>query len=125
MIAMIHSFVIFFAEACQPGVGGNILGIPTWYKYLGGEIENGRCSVLFAFPNDIGAILLAVVEIVLRIGAYVAIAMIIWGGIQYQLSQGEPDKTKNARTTIINAIIGLVIAILATAIVNIVGRNTL
>lgn len=125
MNEVVQNMFIRFAVACQPGAGGNILGLPTWYKYLEGEAIGTKCAVVFAFPQDIGAILLAITEILLRIGVYVAIAMVVWGGFQYQLSQGQPDKTKSARSTIINALVGVVIAVLATAIVNLIGRNIL
>lgn len=116
---------ILAATACKlaPGAGGNILGIPTWYKYLDGEIAGGKCSPVFAFPGDIGAILLAVFEIILRVGGLVAVGFIIYGGFQFILAQGEPDRIKGARSTIINALIGLIITILATAVVNLVANN--
>ncbi len=46
----------------------------------------------------------------------VAIAMIIYGGIQYQTAQGDPGKIKQATNTIVFSVIGLIIVILATAI---------
>jgi len=39
------------------------------------------------------------------------------------LSRGEPENTKAARGTIVNALIGLVIAASATAIVNLIAGN--
>jgi len=110
------------AEACNTSIGG-FLGLPTWYKYLNPQFIDGECNISFQFPNDIGKVLLAVFEILLRIGGLVAVVFIIYGGFQYLLSQGEPDRVKGARSTIINALIGLAIAISATAIVNLVARN--
>jgi hypothetical protein len=109
-----------FAAACKVKT---IVFIPTWYKYLDHETVGGRCTPKFTFPDDISKILLAGFEIVLFIGGLVAVAFVIYGGIQYILSQGEPERAKNARTTIINAIVGLIITMLATAITNFIGRN--
>jgi hypothetical protein len=112
-----------FAAACNVGRGG-ISGtiIPTWYKYLGGTTDStGHCAVSFVFPDDAGAIALAIVDILLRIGAIVAVGYVFYGGFQYLISQGEPDKTKGARQTIINALVGLVISLMATAIVTLIG----
>jgi len=129
------------SNSAQAATAGNcsgsstmFLGIPTWYKYLphhfntatnecviGEEDNNGGASL--DVPKAIAPILLAIIEILLRVGTYLAVGIIIWGALQYQFSQGEPDRTKNARTTIINAVVGLVIAIFATAIVNLIGRN--
>lgn len=47
----------------------------------------------------------------------VAVIMIILGGISYITSQGDAAKAKKGRDTIIYALIGLVVALLAFAIV--------
>lgn len=113
-----------FADACPVGKGGDILGFPTWYKYLNGQdLGDGKCTVVFNFPGDAGKIALAVAEIALRIGALVAVGFVIYGGFRFILSQGEPDKAASARRTIINALIGLAIAVLATTIVTFVGGS--
>ena len=44
--------------------------------------------------------------------------MIIYGGVLYTTSAGDPGKVKKAKDTILYGIIGLVIAVLAFAIVN-------
>jgi hypothetical protein len=48
---------------------------------------------------------------------------VIIGSFQYILTQGEPEKAKNAKSTIQNALIGLVIVILSTAIINFIGAR--
>lgn len=53
------------------------------------------------------------------IGA-VAVIMIIVGGIRYVTSAGDSSKIKAAKDTIMYSVVGLVIAILAYAIVNFV-----
>ena len=50
----------------------------------------------------------------------VAVVMVVLGGIQYSTSQGAADKVKKAKDTIMYGIIGLIVAILAFAIVNFV-----
>lgn len=108
-------------SACQESAGG-FLNFPTWYKYI---IANPGppCELEQDLIVNLPKILLAVFEILLRAGGLLAVAMILYGGIQYIISQGEPDKTKGARTTILNAIIGLVITMSAVAIVNLIGKN--
>ena len=110
---------MYFAAACQ---SHGIKILPTWYQYLNSTTDStGRCQPQFVFPDDISKILLAVVDILLRVGAIVAVAFVLYGGFQYIISQGEPDKTKAARQTIQNALIGLVLASLATVIVTFIG----
>lgn len=107
-----------FAAPC-PAKGLTLL--PTWYKYLESKVEDGRCVPQIVQLSDFGLILLAVVDMLLRIGALVAVGYIIWGGIQYIMSQGESDRVKNSRETIINALTGLVISMVATGVVALIG----
>jgi hypothetical protein len=109
----------------------SLLGLPTWYKYL--PIDEQTCEVTTVKAGDrdgkqvtdIGAtggrILLAVTEVLLRLAGLAAVGFVIWGGVQYTISQGAPDKTAKAKDTILNAVIGLAIVILAVVIVNFVS----
>jgi hypothetical protein len=105
------------------GSSSSFLGFPTWYKYLNPHRTANGCELTFSFPNDIAAIGFAVFEIVLRIAGIVAVVFVMYGGFLYLTSTGEPDRAKNGRTTLVNALTGLMIAMLATAIVNLVARN--
>ena len=49
-----------------------------------------------------------------------SVIMLIWGGIRYTTSAGDSNKVQAAKNTVLYAIVGLVIAILAYAIVNMV-----
>ena len=53
------------------------------------------------------------------IGA-IAVLMLIYGGIRYTISGGQTQAVTDAKNTILYAIIGIVVAILAYAIVNFV-----
>ncbi|QWQ32311.1 hypothetical protein KOY48_00145 [Candidatus Minimicrobia naudis] len=46
--------------------------------------------------------------------------MLIWGGIRYTTSAGDSNKVTAPKNTVLYAIVGLVVAILAYAIVNMV-----
>jgi hypothetical protein len=61
-----------------------------------------------------------IIYAVIFVGGIVAAMAIIMGGVQYSTSQGDGGKTKKAKDTIMYGIIGLVVAILAFAIVNFV-----
>lgn len=121
---VISGFISSFVAECQAKA---LTFIPTWYKYLDSEEDaTGRCNPVINFtdkPEDIAKIVLALVDILLTVGGIIAIGLIIYGGIRYIISQGEPDKVKDAQHTIMNALIGLVIALLAVSIVNFVGRQ--
>ena len=49
-----------------------------------------------------------------------SVILLIWGGIRYTTSAGDSNKVQAAKNTVLYAIVGLVVAILAYAIVNMV-----
>lgn len=53
----------------------------------------------------------------------VAVVVIIIGGVTYMTSSGDAGKVKKAKDTILYGIIGLVVCVLAFAIVNFVIAN--
>ena len=68
-------------------------------------------------------ILMGVFDIILFLGGVLAVIMVIYGGFKFVTSTGEPQKIAAGRTTIINALVGLGIAIIASQIVGfIAGR---
>lgn len=61
-----------------------------------------------------------IIQIVLAIMAAVAILIIVIAGLKFVTAQGDPQGAAQARQTIIYALVGLVIAILAEVIVTFV-----
>jgi hypothetical protein len=58
-----------------------------------------------------------VVKAVFFVAGIVAVGMTILGGVRYSTSQGDVQKTKKAKDTIMYAVVGLVITLSAFAIV--------
>ena len=58
----------------------------------------------------------------MQIAAYVTVAFIIMGGFKYMTSSGSPDQAAKAMKTIINAVIGMVVALGSVGLVNFVGK---
>jgi len=117
-------------------------GLVPWYQYLNLQPVEVRDShqVLIStacrvqdFNNSSEFVLgvhspvlligLAVLEDLIRIAALVAVGYIIYGGFQYITSQGAPDATKRAQQTIINALVGVAIAIVAASGVAFMGHR--
>ena len=117
---MIETVLSLFAAPC----GKNFFGLPVWYKHLSEAKPGGGCTeIAFTSIYDLFKILAAVVEIALRLGVLLAVGFIIFAGIQWIVSQGDPQGITKARDTLVNAIIGLIITMLATIVVSIVtGR---
>ncbi len=124
------------AAACSSA--NQFLGLKPWFAYLPDDSFNQDCSIRenVSFwptqdPNSnnklvsgvFPRVVLAVVDDLLRIAAVVAVAFVIVGGIQYMTSQGEPAQVKQSLSAIINALIGLAIAVVAAAVVSFIGRS--
>jgi len=63
------------------------------------------------------------IEVILSFVGLAAVVMIIIGGISYVKSMGDPGKARRARDTIIYGVVGLVVCLLAYAIVALVTAN--
>lgn len=61
-----------------------------------------------------------IIKIMLFVIGAVAVIMIIYSGAQYVLSAGDTNKIEKAKNTLIYSIVGLVVALLAYAIVSFV-----
>ena len=70
--------------------------------------------------SDLTAIVRTIINTIIFIVGILAVVMIVIGGINYALSQGDPGKVKKAKDTILYGVIGLVVALLAFAIVTFV-----
>ncbi len=114
---------------CDADKAKLLLGIlPKWYKYMTYQPDStGRCSIVLndlrGQPQQLLLLVLALVEILLRVAGIVAVVFVLVGGFRYITSQGEPENTKAALGTIINALIGVAIAMLATAAVSFLGNR--
>lgn len=117
--------------AVDPGCKSSLLGLPQWFEYLdvgpkggddcaikGPSTASGELDWEKAAPR----VVLAIIQILLRVAGIVALVFTIYGGFRYILSQGEPEATKKAKGTIVGAAVGLVIAMFAATLVGFVGN---
>ena len=70
--------------------------------------------------DDLGAIIKQITNVMFFIIGAIAVVMIIYSGIRYTTSAGNPAGVTAAKNSLIYSIVGLVVAILAYAIVNFV-----
>ncbi len=83
---------------------------------------DGQPSSLFGDGRDEG-LFKQIVNIMLFLIGAVAVIMLIIGGVRYVISGGKQEDVTAAKNTIMYAIIGIIVALLAFAIVNfVVGR---
>ena len=116
-----------YALECNIDRGSYFLSFPTWDRGLDRVLvqsKDGKTDFCdFDLKDkDIGmtvfTIALNIVDIMLRLVGILAVGFIIWGGIQYILARGEPEKAKKGLDTIIKAAVGLVIAMIAATLVS-------
>lgn len=70
-------------------------------------------------------VVVGILNAIIGISSFIAVVFIIIGGINYMTSAGDPSKTKKAKDTIFYACIGLIVCVLAFAIVNFVILHVL
>lgn len=75
--------------------------------------------------SDLVGSITTILNAVIAILGIVCVVFIILGGITYMTSAGDAGKVKKGRDTILYGIIGLIICVLAFAIVNFVIKNIL
>lgn len=116
------------AEKGSSGCENWFLGIPPWYRGL----TNADCSLKSPTdspfsdnsPSDGGigryiwTIVLNIIQITIALIAYIAAFYIIYGGFQFIVGGSNPGSIEKARKTIMNAVIGLIIAMASIALVN-------
>lgn len=106
---------------------GMIITLKPWYYGLTETDSDGKCRVKSPGNNEdaqkkfFGRVVLNIVEDLLQIAAYVTVAFVIIGGFKFMTSAGAPDQAAKARKTILNAVIGLVVAMASIGLVNFVG----
>jgi ABC-type Fe3+ transport system permease subunit len=116
---MIEAFKTI-ATSCS---GSSFFGLPTWYTYLPGKIVAHQCVPQFTSLSDTWLVVAAIIEILLRLAAIIAVAMVIIGGVTYTTSQGNPENTAKARNTIMYALAGLLLAISAAVLVSFMAKS--
>ena len=113
------------AAECQKA---DFLLLPTWYKHL---TFDDNCNIVFnqQIVNEDGSINesfdygaiwkigLAIVEMLLMLAGIIAVAFTMIGAFQFATAQGSPDKVAKARNTVTNAVVGAIVAILASRVV--------
>jgi hypothetical protein len=90
--------------ACQVKIGSNAAGAGSEKDTLGDKVK-------------------IVINVLLFLIGAVAVIMIILGGIRYVISNGDSSQVTSAKNTILYAVIGLIVALLAYAIVNFVIKQ--
>lgn len=84
-------------------------------SYFGGTADSP------AQAKNIGQIILYTIEVLLLVSASLAVIFLMVGGYNYVMSRGSEEGTEAAKKTIQSAVLGLVVIVLAFAIVRIIS----
>ena len=111
MIGLVFNLVnpVNVFATCVPGVYDIINGAACGQG-------SGTSGTLFGE----GGIFTSIVNTALFIIGAIAVLMLIYGGIRYTISGGDEKSITAAKNTILYAVVGIVVAVLAYAIINFV-----
>ena len=94
--------------------------LKPWYE----GVTDGNCEVKIdkldgdAAAKFVWTIVLNILYDISVLVGYITIVMIAWGGYLYMFSRGMPDRAEKGKKTLIAAVIGLAVAMLASVIMN-------
>ena len=80
--------------------------------------SGSNTAICQANTSLVGGVLKSVINVLLYFAGTIAVIVIVVGGIRYITSDGDPGAASKAKNTIIYALVGLVVAVMAYAIVN-------
>lgn len=98
-------------------------------KYSRNEDGNLQCvainTAIGSIPTNPIAFIERLFSIVLSLAGVGALGLLIYGGYNYMVSRGDPEKIKGARETITSAIIGLLFIIFSLVILQVIAGDIL
>lgn len=107
------------------GAGSAISANLLMVKFAAAQI--GAVPQPFSSPIQSGfslsKVLRAAINTILYIAGFIAVVYLVYNGIQYITSAGDPEKAGKAKSGIINAVIGILVIALAIAIANYLGQT--
>ncbi len=113
------------------------LAMPLWVyaqaNAVGNGLTNSGLPSLFGTgglnsSTSLSDLIVRIIDILLTFGGVIAVVFVIIGGYQYVVSGGNEETAEKGKKTLINAIIGVIVIVLAYAIINVlvnlVGSNS-
>ena len=98
----------------------SFLGFPAWYKGL----TDDKCDVVSPAVGELSKfiwhIVLNVIDMGFHLVAYIALLFILYGGFTFLASNGSSEKVAKGKDMLLNAVVGLIICIASSLLVNVV-----
>lgn len=105
---------LYHASAADASIGENI------NCGASGSLDGTGCGNVSEGADQVSKTIKSVIQLFQVIVGLISVFMIIYGGLKYITSGGNDNAIKGARNTILYAVIGLVIVVIAQAIVSFV-----
>ncbi len=102
---------------------GNLFGLQPWYACLQQKYGDSGRKVQFRSLGDLLLVIFPVVDWLVKIAMYTAIAFIFYMLFKLAMARGDTSKIAGATGGIRDAIIGLVIALVSVGIVNFIANG--
>lgn len=118
IVTVLSLFFMFFSFASVNAQSQLIDTTSTTTDSQGNQVskyESGDYTL-----NDVLTVGVRAVDIILGVVGSLALLFFVYGGVMFLVSAGSSDKVKQAKTIIINAVIGLAVVFLSYLIVKFV-----
>lgn len=119
MKRLVITLGIVLGFAFAPLAVATPVGASVWKPCNG----NSEAAVCADKTNNGEKMIKSVVDLLFYVIGVIAVVVIIIGGIKFVTADGDSSKIKSARETILYAVVGLVVALMAYAIVEFTVNN--
>ncbi len=99
------------------GAAGVVSAVDIWG---GGGCDGAKtdlCEKKKSGKNNIASVIRPIIEVLLYISTIVSIIVIVTAGIRYATSGGDSGKVTSSKNTLMYAVVGFIVSILALAII--------
>ncbi len=115
LIASIFAFSFMFVGVPTPAIAADCSTAAQCMQSGADIAGNGSSNKVSA-----NVLIKRIVNVLLFVLGAISVIMIIFGGIKYTTSNGDQNKVVSAKNTIVYSVVGVIVALLAYAIVNFV-----
>lgn len=110
-LAIVVAGVVLLLPMAPMAHAAEVFGVCSQPEAAGAAVCTEKDS-----PRDIQSLLTVAMNVLSIVAGFAGVLMLIWGGMKYIVANGDGQNTARAKDTILFAVIGLAIAIVAQAV---------
>lgn len=121
-ILVVPALVAVLGLAAAPAYAATDLSLQNGANSAQGNDQSGNAACLFGTEDNCqgDGLFKTITNVLLFVIGAISVIMLVIGGIRYTVSGGDSTQVQGAKNTILYAIVGIIVAILAYAVVNFV-----